>query len=132
MIVRKGLEENGVNHREDRGVGADAESQRGNGNQRESVILAERAKSITKILQKCIGERQALEVAVFFAELRDSTEAKLRLPTSFFGREAAVDIFDGEHFQVIAEFSCEILVKAVEGKSGTDASELHESPVEHC
>src|SRR5262249_45718108 len=52
ILIGKRLHEDGVDHGEDGGVGADAESQGESGDQREAWAFAEQAKSVTNILQK--------------------------------------------------------------------------------
>src|SRR5205085_10082617 len=51
---RRRTEENAVHQAEDRGVRADAESERENGNRGKTFVLEEHPEAITKILKECV------------------------------------------------------------------------------
>jgi hypothetical protein len=55
------------------------------------------------------------------AELRGASEAQAGLATSFIGRDAAPDIFLGEHLEVGGKLALKIFVEAMAGKEAADA-----------
>ena len=55
------------------------------------------------------------------AELRGASESETGLAACFVGREAAADVFLGEHIEVRGKLALKIFVEAMAGKEAADA-----------
>jgi len=97
------FEKDGVNHAEDRGVGADAEREREDGDRGESGIFPQHAEGEAEILKRGFNERQAAEFAICFFELRSAAEANARGASGFFWRHATGDVFLRGEFEMRIE-----------------------------
>ena len=69
------VQQQGVHHAEDRGVGADAESQRQNRHHRETGALAEQVGAEAQVLKDGLEERNPAGFAVLLFRLLRTAEA---------------------------------------------------------
>jgi hypothetical protein len=69
-----GPQHDGVDQAEDRGVGADSQSQREDGDGEETGAAAQRSQRIAQVLRQIGEPAQAADVAAFFLDLLDAAE----------------------------------------------------------
>ena len=66
-----------------------------------------------------------------FAELRGAPEAEAGLAAGFVGREAAADVFLGEHLEVRGKLALKVLVEAMMREETPDAGSQDAQPGKH-
>jgi hypothetical protein len=108
--------EEGADQAEDDGIGADAEGERKNGNDRENGILTELPKAITSIRE--YGMERAAETlfADLFFYLLEAAEFDASGALRFVGGHAVAEIFVSEEGEVGLDFVVEVGVDATEGE----------------
>jgi len=104
---RKWSKKDRVQHAEDGGVGADAESERENSNGGEARGLAEHAESEAEILHKSFEKLRAAGVAAVLFLLFEPAGFESSAVNSFFAREAALDQF----LDLTLEMEAELVVE---------------------
>jgi hypothetical protein len=72
-------------------------------------------------LQQDFEPGKAAEVMLRFAELRGASETEARLAAGLVGRQAAADIFLGEHVEVRGKLALKIFVEAAAREEAADA-----------
>jgi hypothetical protein len=72
-------------------------------------------------LQQGFEPGEAAEVVLRFAKLRGASEAEAGLAARFVRREAAVDVFLGEHVEVRRKLALKIFVEAAAREEAADA-----------
>src|SRR5262249_6718434 len=86
---RQRTQKEGVDETEDRGVGADAERQNDQRNDRKGSIFAESAQGVAQVLRHFIEQAEAAGVAVLLARPGGTAELDQSLPAGLRGCEAA-------------------------------------------
>jgi len=129
MGERKRTKKEGVDDGKDDDVGADAESENENGDQREGTVLAERAEVVAEILHESFDHGEAPGVTMNFFGLLGTTEIDEGLATSLLRGHAGFEIVGDGFIEVGGHFSGEVGVELVSAEEGDDAmeeSEVHE------
>ncbi len=78
LADRERLQQDAVDEGEDRAVGADAEGERGHGDQRERGAAAQDAQTVAHVLRELVEPARAARVAAFFLDLLHAAERQPR------------------------------------------------------
>src|ERR1700683_1657226 len=74
IVNRDGVKHNGINEREDSGVGSDSESERQNCDGSEAGIFAEHTEAVAQVLEQSFDHRKAPSLAIDFLGLFHATQ----------------------------------------------------------
>ena len=83
---RQRLQQHAVNHAEDRGIGANAESQREDGDESECGASPKQADAKTQVLQKILNVADAARVSAILFGLLEAPEFAASFSAGFIGR----------------------------------------------
>ena len=100
-----------IDDAEDGCVGADAEGQNENGDQRESAIAAQRTKSIADILEKNFEIHESSRFALLEFCGLDGAEVNERLPARFERCQAVLNVIFDRHLDVRRYFGFEVCIE---------------------
>src|SRR5690606_3742618 len=108
--IGKGLEQNAVDDREDRGVRADAERQQRENADGEPDVAPERAKRLARVAHEVIEQRDAPCVAALVLAPLDAAERAQRGATRLVRRHAGSDVLLRLPLDVVAQLFVELLL----------------------
>ena len=111
ILDRKRAQHHGIEKAEDGGVGADAEGQRDERDNRDGRGAQHRAQSVTGILQKCFQPTPAPCHMALLLDAGNVAESLLRRPASRFGINAGGDLLLAAQFEVEAHLFIEFALK---------------------
>src|SRR5215472_7313513 len=114
------LQHYGIEEAEDGGVGADAERERENGYGGKAGRFAKHAKGETNILEHSIKQGEPSNLAVRFAQLRDSSQLNPGQALRFFLRGALADVLLGQDLDVRFEFQDKVPIQIIGLKNGAN------------
>ena len=112
ILVRERLEQDGVDHREDRGVRADAEREHDEHGGGEAGALAEAAKGVAHVLQGGRDDWNAPPLTVLLRNLLHAPERQDGLPPGLLRGEARALVVVGVHAEMRLDFVREVAIAA--------------------
>ena len=113
LADRQRLQQDAVDEREDRAVGADAKGEGGDGDERERGAAAKDAQAVAQVLGNLVEPARAARVAAVFLDLLHAAERQPRPPARLgFGRPR-LDVVGDQPFEVIAELGVELPLDAL-------------------
>ena len=110
MRIGNGMEQHGVDHREERSVRANSQGEREDRDGGEPGALAQRANREAQILQKFVESAAAPLIAGDVTDQRDVAEFSTRRLRRLLGRFAAILAILLRHFQMRSEFFFEFVL----------------------
>ena len=113
---RQRPEQHSIHHAEDRGIRADAESEREDGDGGEARILAQYAQAVTKIHEEVFDGWPAPDGAAVLFRQSDIAKLAARGGGSFFSRHAGGNEFRDLFFEVFLNLFGKIVVETATGK----------------
>jgi hypothetical protein len=119
LAICKGLEEHGIDYRENGRVGAEADRKREDRNGGKATVPVNSAEGITEVLPESINEWKPALIAVALLCRFDAAELKLGLATGLVGRDTTSHVFFREELYV----GFELLGKFALVPLGREASE---------
>jgi hypothetical protein len=132
IVDRQGLDQHGVDEREDRRVGADPEAQRQQGDERERRRPAQQPKGVAHIPAQLVDQPQADRVAAFVPARRHAAELGERTAAGFLLRHTApaqvglVELEVGPH--LVVHLALEVSAPPADSKPRANArDETHRS-----
>ncbi len=102
-----------VHQAEDRGVGADADGEDEDGDERRSRVAAQRAEGVAQVVQERCPSEELPGVAVEEARGLDAAQCQHGLAPRLFGAQAAPAMVFGGHLQMARQLLFEIAIEAV-------------------
>ena len=115
------LEQHGIDHRKYRVLAPMPRARVMTATAVKPGVFAQHAEAEADVLQQGFEPGDAAEVVLRFAELRGTSEAEAGLAAGFVGREAAADVFLGEHVEVRGKLALKIFVEAMAREEAADA-----------
>ena len=106
-------EQQRVHQAEDRGVGADADGEDQDGDEREAGVAAQRAEGVAQVVQERVHVRNSPGVAVEEARGLDAAQCQHGLAPRLFGAQTAPAMVFGGHLQMARQLLFEIAIEAV-------------------
>ena len=94
------IEQDTVDHRKDRGVDADAERERGDGDQGEAAVLAQTPHRVLHVLAHIVRPGDCPHLAVGFLRLRDSAEVADRGEPRLLARQSSRHVVVGRFLEM--------------------------------
>ena len=132
IFDRQRLDQHGVDQAEDRRVGADPESERQQGHERERRRPAQEPECVADVAAQLVEQPQADGVAAFLLARRNAAELGERTPAGFLLRHAApaqirlIELEVGPH--LVLHLTLEFSAPAADSKPRPDArDETHRS-----
>ncbi len=110
IVVGQRSEQHGIDQREDGGVGADADGQRKDGDDRESRISADPANGVPKIVTQDLERGQSSLIPIAFFGGLHAAEPDPRAPVRLVGRQSTANVFVGQPLDVGLDLLGEIAV----------------------
>ncbi len=111
VSVRQRLQEDVVDDRKDRGVGADPEAERQHGRQRVARRAREHAHAVPDVLSQVVPERGAADVADFFVNATDAAKIAQRRPARFVRRHSPAHALFDLHLEVERHLVLDLVVE---------------------
>src|ERR1700741_5331338 len=115
------MQQKGVHHTENGGVGANAESEREDGDDGEAGTLAQGARGVAQILEQRLDEGKRTPLAIELLGGLEATELHERLAAGFLRSHAGAQIVIHVHLEMAFHFGGELKVVliAAEQTEGT-------------
>ena len=113
LADRQGLQQDAVDERKDRAVGADAKGQGGHGDQRERGTAAKDAQAVAEILRDLVEPARAANVAAVFLDLLHAAECQPRPAARLGLGHPRLDVVGDQAFEVIAELRVQLMLDAL-------------------
>jgi|SRR5271169_5356783 len=110
-------------HAENGGVGANAEGEREDDDEREAGILAKDASGIAKIAQKCFDEGQPFSFAPGFFGLFEAAEFDEGMAAGLLGRHARAKVVFDVKLEMAFHFSGELALSSGLAKQSGESDE---------
>ena len=108
----KGAQDQAVEEREDRRVGADAQGQRQRGDEGEDGALAEHACAVAQVLAEVLEEAGAARVPAGLLHLLEPPQLELRATAGFGLAQTVANVICGLAFEVIPKLGVELDLEA--------------------
>jgi len=113
ILVRQWPHQHTVNNTKDRGIGADAERERQNGDNREPGVPEQDSRAISSVLEQRFDEASASHISTLLFELFDATESTQCLETGLGVSHASRDIILSLHVDVKTQFFVQVTLRLV-------------------
>lgn len=119
--IGEGAKQSAVHYRENRGVSADAEGQREDGDDGEAGAAAQLAQAEADVLEQSFCEVHAAGFAAGFFHLIEAAEFEARAAHGFLAREAGLDVMIHLLIKMEAQFVIEIILESAAVNQGPQA-----------
>ena len=113
LADRQGLQQDAVDEREDRAVGADAKGEGGHGDQRERGTAAQDAQAVAHVLGDLVEPARAAHVAAVFLDLLHAAERQPRPPARLGLGHPRLDVVGDHAFEVVAKLRVQLTLDAI-------------------
>lgn len=133
LVIGERPQQDTVDDREDRGVGADAERDAGHDDEAETAALADRARRVAHVLRQVIEGREAARFAAGFGRFGEVAEAAKRGVTGVVRGKAAADVLVDQQIEMAADLLARVTLAASSPERGAQpcrerAQRRHTSP----